>query len=175
MFCKINLYIAKRRTFLRIGHSYSSDSTLMVQDQFTSWWLVIEKWYKKSIFQGLELPVSIRCNAKFISPFVSSTFKLIAFLSSNFKVIAALAFLQRKDSLICFDGNAISYSVNANLFDKTGDLRVSAQAAGGKPFVLLVMFLDQHIPITEVERKATNFQRQSYFVKSQKQSHLCIF
>lgn len=106
---------------------------------------------------------------------MSSTFKLIAFLSSNFKVTVAVAFLQRKDNLICFDGNVISYSVNENLFDKTGDLRVSVQAAGGKPLVLLVMLLDQHIPLTEVERKATNFQRQSYFVKSQQQSYLCLF
>lgn len=175
MFCEIYLRIAKRLTFLRIGHGYSSDSTLVTQNQFTSWGLVIEKCYKKSIFQGLKLPVSIRGNVEFISPFVSSTFELIAFLSSNFKVTVAVAFLQRKDNLICFDGDAISYSVNANLFDKTGDLWVSAQAAGGKPFVLLVVFLDQHFPLTEVERKATNFQRQSYSVKSQKQSHLCLF
>lgn len=64
---------------------------------------------------------------EFISPFVSSTFELIAFLSSNFKVSVAFAFLQSQDNLICFDGNAISYSVNANLFDKTGDLPASAR------------------------------------------------
>lgn len=158
---------------MRTGHGYSSDSTLMVQNQFTSWGLVIEKCYKKFIFQGLKLPVSVRGNVEFISSFGSSTFEWIVFLSSNFKVTVAVAFLQRKDNLICFDGNAISYSVDANLFDKTGDLRVSSQAAGGKPFVLLVMFLDQHIPLSEVERKATKFQRQSYFAKSQ--SHLCLF
>lgn len=98
----------------------------MVQNQFTSWGLVIEKCYKQPIFQGLKLPVSISGSFELISPFVSSTFELIVFLSSNFKVSVAVAFLQRKDNLIYFDGNAISYSINANLFDKTGDLRVSA-------------------------------------------------
>ncbi|EOB07911.1 hypothetical protein Anapl_14281 [Anas platyrhynchos] len=83
-----------------------------------------EKRSKKPIFQGLKLPVSINGDTEFISPFVSRTFELIAFLSSNFKVSVAVAFLQRRDNLICFDGNAISYSVSANLFDKTGDLRV---------------------------------------------------
>ncbi|CAM9967363.1 unnamed protein product, partial [Bubo scandiacus] len=55
------------------------------------------------------------------------TFELIDFLFSNFKVSVAVAFLQRKDNLISFDGNAISYSVNANLFGKAGDLQVSAR------------------------------------------------
>jgi len=88
--------------------------------------LVIEKCYKKPIFQGLNLPVPVSGNIEFVSPFMSSSLELIAFLSSNFKVSVAVAFLQRKDNLICFDGNAISYSINANLFDKIGDLRVSA-------------------------------------------------
>lgn len=86
---------SKKINFLRIGHGYSSDSTLVAQNQFTSWGLVIEKCYKKSIFQGLKLLVSIRGNVEFISPFASSTFELIAFLSSNFKVTVAVAFLQR--------------------------------------------------------------------------------
>lgn len=98
----------------------------MVQIEFTSWGLVIEKCSKKPIFQDLKLLASISGNIEFISPFVSSSFEIIAFLSSNFKVSVAVAFLQRRDNLICFDGNAISYSVNANLFDRTGDLRVNA-------------------------------------------------
>lgn len=102
----------------------------------------------------MKLPVSISGNIEFTSPFVSSTFEITAFLSSNFKVSVAVAFLQRRGNLICFDGNAISYSVNANLFDKTGDLRVS-EATGGRRFVPLVKFLYQHIPPAEVEIKDT--------------------
>lgn len=102
---------------------------------------------------------------------MSSTFELIAFLSSNFKVSVAVAFLQRKDNLICFDGNVISYSVSANLFDKTGDLRVSArfrqQVVDHFP---LVMYLDQHIILTEVEIKATNFLRLSLTFKNHRNS-----
>ncbi|KAF4801090.1 hypothetical protein TURU_037332 [Turdus rufiventris] len=63
------------------------------------------------------------------------TFKLIAFLSSNFKVTVAVAFLQRKDNLICFDGNVISYSVNENLFDKTGDLRSDVRKQTDGPVI----------------------------------------
>lgn len=128
MFCEICLCIAEKLAFIedwtwlfKWFHSYGPKSVR------SSWGFGTEKCTKKPIFQGLKLPVSISGNIEFISPFVSNIFELIAFLSSNFKVSLAVAFLQRKDNLICFDGNAISYSVSANLFDKTGDLWVSAR------------------------------------------------
>lgn len=128
MFCEICLRMAEKLAFMEDWtwlfkwlHSYGPKSVPSTRGFGT------EKRSKKPIFQGLKLPVSINGDTEFISPFVSRTFELIAFLSSNFKVSVAVAFLQRRDNLICFDGNAISYSVSANLFDKTGDLRVSAQ------------------------------------------------
>jgi len=172
MFCEICLCIAEKLAFIedwtwlfKWFHSYGAKSVC------SSWGFGTEKCTKKPVFQGLKLPVSISGNIEFIFPFVSSTFELIAFLSSNFKVSVAVAFLQRKDNLICFDGNVISYSVSANLFDKTGDLRVSArfrqQVVDHFP---LVMYLDQHIILTEVEIKATNFLRLSLTFKNHRNS-----